>query len=288
MERQTPRPKPVKPLVYPLWLLRQGGLARPQLAALLAAGRITRLRRGWYALPGADRFVALAVQAGGCLSCVSALRWYGVWVPPTLGVHMRAYRNRVTPGSANVIRCGNSHSLSAPQTAVDPLLDAFSVAWSCLNDEGRVVVMDSLLNLELARPSELAATLNGREGAADLMAKCDRSESGTETITRLRLRARQIRVRPQVWIAGVGRVDLLIGQRLVVECDSRQHHTDQTAYQRDRDRDRILHARGYVVIRLTYQDVMTRWEEVEADILAIIRRRGHRPFPIGEGTQQAS
>ncbi len=32
---------------------------------------------------------------------------------------------------------------------------------------------------------------------------------------------------------------------------------------------------GYLVIRLTYEDVVYRWDRVESDILEIIRRNGH-------------
>lgn len=288
MESHIPSARTWDPRVYPTWLLARSGLTRPQLRGLVEAGRLNRLRRGWYALSDADSQVTLAVASGGCLSCVSALRWYGVWVPTTKQVHIRAYRHHSPPDPSVALQCGNSHAMPAPAAAVDPILVALSVAWQCLDNEERVIVLDSMLNLGLATRRELADTLSGRDLAVELLAKCDRSESGTETVTRLRLRARQIRVRPQTWIAGVGRVDLLIGQRLVIECDSRMHHTDQGAYQRDRDRDRTLHSRGYLVIRLTYHDVMNRWNEVETDILAIIRRREHRQFPGGEAPRQAS
>ena len=33
---------------------------------------------------------------------------------------------------------------------------------------------------------------------------------------------------------------------------------------------------GYVVIRLTYEDVVYRWDVVLEDILLVIRRRAHR------------
>lgn len=82
-------------------------------------------------------------------------------------------------------------------------------------------------------------------------------------------------VRAQVEIPGVGRVDLLIGRRLVIECDSRAHHTGEAAYESDRTRDRKLVRMGYLVIRLTYQQKLNDWPNVEADILALIRRDEH-------------
>ncbi len=147
----------------------------------------------------------------------------------------------------------------------------------CLDDEGVIVVMDSILNHCLLSRAEL------RELLADaslrihrLVSECDRAESGTESMVRFRLRRQGIQVRAQVAIAGVGRVDLLIGDRLVLEVDSRAHHTGTETYAADRERDRVLVRQGYLVIRLTYQHVVNEWPRVEADILALIRRDRHR------------
>lgn len=105
--------------------------------------------------------------------------------------------------------------------------------------------------------------------------KCDaRSESGTETIIRLRLRGLKIALRTQVDIPGVGRVDFLVGDRLIIEADSVEHHLPK--YQSDRRRDRVATGLGFLVIRLTYEDVVYRWDVVVKDILAVIRRRDHR------------
>lgn len=108
-----------------------------------------------------------------------------------------------------------------------------------------------------------------------LLTKCDFAESGTETLVRLKLRAGGIRVRPQMVIGGVGRVDLLIGARLVIEVDSREHHTSADAYESDRARDRKLTAMGYLVVRLSYRQVLHEWAEIEPDLLALIRRDAH-------------
>lgn len=140
--------------------------------------------------------------------------------------------------------------------------------------------MDSLLNLRLMSRTQIQDALaRCRPPVNRLIERCDRSESGTETMVRLRLKRRQVKVRPQVIIAGIGRVDLLVGDRLVIEVDSRAHHCLEDTYQRDRQRDRTLMTMGYLVIRLTYGDVVHRWPEVEPDILALIRGGAHR-WPI--------
>lgn len=57
----------------------------------------------------------------------------------------------------------------------------------------------------------------------DLMEKCDPgSQSGTESLVRLRLRAAGFTVHVQPAITTVGRVDLRVG-RLLIECDSDRH-----------------------------------------------------------------
>ena len=100
--------------------------------------------------------------------------------------------------------------------------------------------------------------------------------SGLETLARLHLRGHNLQVRSQVQIMGVGRVDLVVGDRLVLELDSRAHHTDHDAYERDRARDLELVRRGYLVVRVTYLQVMTGWANVERAILEITRRGEHR------------
>jgi very-short-patch-repair endonuclease len=100
--------------------------------------------------------------------------------------------------------------------------------------------------------------------------------SGLETLARLNLRRRNLRVRSQAHIPGIGWVDLLVGDRLVVELDSRSHHDNPAAYERDRARDLALVERGYLVVRVTYKRVMEDRPAVERALLAVVRRQEHR------------
>lgn len=108
----------------------------------------------------------------------------------------------------------------------------------------------------------------------------DDAGSGTETLFRLWLVRNGIKFRTQVSIPLVGRVDFVIGERLVIEIDSKAHHTSSENFSNDRRRDRLLTAQGYRHVRLTYAEVMFRLEEVGQDILALIRRDEHRPQPL--------
>ncbi|WP_432559826.1 endonuclease domain-containing protein [Granulicoccus sp. GXG6511] len=158
--------------------------------------------------------------------------------------------------------------------------EAFIQAASCLAPNDFLAIAESAIHRELISEAELRQVLGECGPRVDrLMAHLDRAESGTESYVRLRLRARNIKVQPQVEIAGVGRVDFLIGMSLVLEVDSREHHQDPQAYERDRIRDQMLMALGYRVIRVTYDQVMHGWNLVEARLLAVIRAGLHlRPL----------
>lgn len=153
---------------------------------------------------------------------------------------------------------------------------AVTAAANCLEPEGLIVVLDSMLNKRIIDMADARSVVAASRFAhLNLAERCDpTSESGTETMIRLRLRAAGIQLRTQVVIAGVGRVDLLVGDRLIIEADSREHHL--STYQTDRTRDRVATGRGYLVMRLTYEDVVHRWGMVFSDILTVIRRRAHR------------
>lgn len=133
-----------------------------------------------------------------------------------------------------------------------------------------VVLADSALSLGLVTSREVQAALPA------LARWCDPcSGSGTETIVRFRLRQLGIKVRTQVHFGGVGAVDLLVGDRLVIECDSAAYHEGYESV-RDYERDQELLRNGYLVLRLKYRHVVHEWSRVEALILEIVRARRHR------------
>ncbi|MCS5498735.1 endonuclease domain-containing protein [Cnuibacter physcomitrellae] len=141
-----------------------------------------------------------------------------------------------------------------------------------------MATLDSVLNRRLMTPSELSdalAVLPEKHRA--LLARTDGSaQSGLETKVRLGLRSRRVRVRPQVWIPGLGRVDLLVGDRLIIEVDGYQTHGTPTGFKEDRRRDREAAAQGYLVLRFTHWDVCYDWARCLQSILDIVRRGEHR------------
>ena len=274
--------------VYSRPELQQQGLDGWQLRTQVRDGSLIRLRPGWYATETANAVVVEAVRSGGALSCVSALRHHGLWVPPGYDrVHVRASKHNKAHGT----RSCQGHGRPMPvTTAVDSIPVALDCAARCMSAEDWIVVCDSALNsggLTIAGLKLAMGTVTQR--VSDLMDKCEPvAQSGTESITRLRLRAAGFTVVVQPVILGVGRVDMRVG-RLLIECDSQSHHTSLENYRNDRRRDRQALLDRWLTMRITYDDVLYGWEEVLADIRSITRTDRHRirttivPVSGGEG-----
>ena len=98
------------------------------------------------------------------------------------------------------------------------------------------------------------------------------SDSGLETIVVPRLRWMRLSLRRQIWIAG-HRVDLLIGERLVLQIDGGHH----VGAQRDADNahDAALMLLGYHVIRVGYRQVIHQWEQVQDVLMRAVAQGLH-------------
>lgn len=103
-----------------------------------------------------------------------------------------------------------------------------------------------------------------------------RSESIIESHRRFRWRAVGLRGQIQVTLAPGLRVGLVIGERLVVEVDGREHHSDPAAFDRDRIRDARLTSLGSQVLYFSYSQEMHNWPSVEAANLAAVGHGNHR------------
>lgn len=138
------------------------------------------------------------------------------------------------------------------------------------------MIADSVPHVRRATIEELTTWAAGAPGAVlRALATTDAAESGVESTVRIRLRRWRAGVRTQVSIESF-RVEPLVGDRLVIECDGGEHHTSWAAQAADRARDRRLAVLGDIVVRLTDRQVVDDWERVEADLLDLVRRRAHR------------
>ncbi|MYR08520.1 DUF559 domain-containing protein [Gordonia sp. SID5947] len=257
--------------------LRSLGVTQTDLRRARKDGDLRLLRRGWYATRTADTSVAAAVTSGGVVSCVSALRLHGVWTPPGPStMHIRGREAAHRSGKRRY--CKQYAPPEREVDAVDEIRIALRHALKCLDDEGIVVVRDSILHQDLLERCDIDAEFVGApRRIRRLLDRCDaKAESGTESMVRLRLRALGIRVRTQYQIAGVGRVDLLVGDRLIIEIDSVEYHDrSPDQIEKDRRRDEEATRLGYVTLRFSYQRVVHEWEHAEATVLDLVRRREH-------------
>lgn len=264
-----------------------GVISRRRLIALGADPReISRLRhanvlgvvrRGWYSLPGAQPAVVAAARSGAAITCVSALSFTReVWIPPgEHRVHLRWPEHRVQRGRK---QCRAHRPLSTPVRAVDPLPIALQCAANCLDQDYLVAVLESTLRMPVpytvdemrgffaGAPRQVIRLLDHLDPLAG---------SGTESVARFRLTNSHMRVRSQVEIKNVGRVDLLVGDKLIIECDSRAHHNDEQR-KADNLRDRKSTIGDYRVLRIDYDDVMFNWATVFEDITEMVRTGRHR------------
>jgi len=281
-------------------IIRHGGVANlselrkdgvPEAARIIAlrSGEIYRVRNGWFSVPNADQDLVRAARVGGRLSCVSLLKTRGVWLMPDDRLHVAVASNAArlrSPGDKGVrldvadpsVAVHWSHFDSAPprNAAQDTITAAIGHIVLCAPTAHALVAIDSALNLKLLTMTELRGILSELPPSYLSIAELadGRAQSGLETLARSGLLGRRVRVRIHVEIQGVGQVDCLVGDRVIVELDSRSHHLGVN-YEKDRTRD--LHAieRGYIVLRVSYHRVMTDWDSIERVILALVRRGEH-------------
>ncbi|MBF4461431.1 MULTISPECIES: endonuclease domain-containing protein [unclassified Rathayibacter] len=263
-------------------VLARGGIRRPTLERALARGIVLRVRRGWFALATAPPLEIAAVRAGGVLTCVSLLHHLGLFTTDRPGLHVALGGSSVRDLRAGAV----GHWRQWPgQGRRSPSQDGIGAAIlhlvTCLREDDAIVTIDSAMNSGRLSP-ELLAELRELAPAAK-RALFDRvdgsSQSGLETKTRLGTARLRVRVRTQVLIPGVGFVDEIIGERLVLESDGFRYHSSVEQFREDRRRDLELARQEYLCLRLDNHQIMEDWPRTEEVLRALIRRREHRWTP---------
>ena len=271
--------------VAPVSALTRAGVEPRRIDAVVRTGPLRRVRRGWVALPEASELLVAAVTLGGALSCTSLLEHRRIWtahddrlhvrVPPHAGHHRPVDR---------AVRLHRTALIPSPTAAFDDVATALAIASLCQSTLDAIVSLDSALYQELVTMAGLRQAFEplsaAHRGYLELVDPT--SGSGLETKARMRIRSRRVRLRSQVFIEGVGRVDLVLGDRLVLELDGYRWHSTRTAFEEDRRRDLELARRGYRVLRLSWVQVTHDWPACESVILQLVRAGEHR-WPAGAG-----
>jgi very-short-patch-repair endonuclease len=269
--------------------LYEDGHTRDSIRRAVHRGEVRRVRQGWYAIRNLPEAVVEAARVGGTLTCLSSLKLQGFWVVHDTDLHVA-----VLPNACRLRTRDDSHrrlaDAKAPRTRVHwrsdsppgsqlllPPLASLSDMLACKDAETVAATADSVLHshpqfaagwreMVAAAPEEKRPLLGLVDGVC---------ESGTETIFWLRTRLLHVAIRRQVEIRGAGRVDFLLGSKLIVEVDGAEYHTDPARFEADRRRDAILSRMGYRVLRFSYRQVMHNWAEVEAAVIGALLRGDH-------------
>ncbi|MEO9013807.1 MAG: DUF559 domain-containing protein [Terrimesophilobacter sp.] len=254
------------------------------LTCAVRLGLISRVRQARYATPDAPRDAIAATRIGGMLAGPSAADSYGIWHGFDTRLHVSVGENssRLRTNVAPSIRLSGQRltpDTSSRVTVIHWLVDGAvpergPECWRvplpvCLRQvvewcdrETAIACLDTALTAYRLSRTELLTIFSDASTSDRLLAGecCRGSDSGTESLVRQRLTALGIRVRQQIQIRGVGRVDMgIAGTRIILEIDSGRFHDNDEAFERDRWRTAELVARGYIVIRLSYARVTTDW-----------------------------
>jgi very-short-patch-repair endonuclease len=250
------------------------------------SGALIRVRRDHYALPSADRHTLEAVRVGGRLGCVSAAHELGIFAFDTQFTHLHV------PRSASRLRSPRARQLplnAAPRDGVEvhwwPLIDradgseycvgakdALAQIIRCQDPKFALAALDTALHEGKIHSDDLPEIFGGVPARFQhLRHQIDaRVDAGQETVLRRLVLEAGLKCEIQVSIVGVGRVDMVIEECVVVEADSRSHHKSWEEHVRDRTRDRRLAERKYVSLRVLYQDIMFDPEGVIRAIRALV------------------
>lgn len=217
-----------------------------------------------------------ALKAGGRLGCLSGCQFHGLWTPTHRDPHI------IIPTYAGASRQEWHRAAGRfPETAVFPLADCLRQVIKHHEPEASLMVLESAVNKELMRPSEARHIIAGGSvrSRRTLEFFDPKAESGSETRVRLFLQQHRFKVRSQVVIPGVGRVDLLVGKSQILECDSQAHHGDHRV---DRRRDLAARELGYDSDRLSFEQVHHTWEATQEFLLRLLRTGRHllEPRPL--------
>ncbi|MFS0868135.1 endonuclease domain-containing protein [Microbacterium sp. 179-B 1A2 NHS] len=252
--------------------LRAAGCRDSTVRSLTESGRVRPIRRAWVALPAADPLLALAASVGGRVTCLSLARQWGWWVPPNLdaGPHLQMLPGKgaahTPPGWQGNLHWTRPIVPLAPTVLRATIHDALAHIATCVPLDSALVIWESAARKERLAPAMLQAVRWPGVAARQLAAAVEGlSDSGLETIVAVALRRMGLAVRQQVWIAGRP-VDLLVGERLVVQIDGYEFHSDSAQRGRDIAHDAELRLRGYTVLRFSYAQVVHHLARVEETI----------------------
>lgn len=246
-------------------LIESGALAQPRHGILMAEEPTTP--------------EATALALGGNLTCVTLIKQRGYWTPRNSSTHVRLPKHRFHNAALHAfVPAAKLHHLRGHDLSTEPetLSTVLRCAEQCCERDELIAIMESFLRGDTHSRTDIAtAVASGRAKLRQAYRLVEfGADSGVETLVRVRLRELGIKVRTQVKLLE-WRVDLLIGEWLIVEVDGYSYHRDRDEFVRDRRKDRALMNAGYHVRRFSYDDVMFEWAKCAKELLKLIRANKH-------------
>ncbi len=261
--------------VAPATVLTDAGFGRRRIEAAIADGQLIRPRRGWLALPAADPMLIAAARTNTVITCVTRAARLGLWVHDSNEPHAHIApqsNSRKFDREKAVVHWGKPVVPRHPMSLVDPIENVLARVAECQPFERALATWESALNKRLVVREALQRLPFGRRARRLLEQAQPFADSGLETYVRERLRFLRMPVRFQIYIHG-HHVDLLIGDRLVIQIDGGTH----VGAQRESDilHDAQLRLMGYEVFRFGYGQIMDRWHEVQEVIMRAVAQGSH-------------
>jgi very-short-patch-repair endonuclease len=241
-----------------------------------AAGDLSRLRRGVYAASGACAPARTAAVHGGAIACLTAARHFGIWTLSTderVHVWLRGGGHAYSHAGCRCVEHWDDGT-AGRVFGLPPVTQVLRQILGCFGVEEFFVAVESALRKGLLSRSGLDwLRRHTNRLAREALALVRRdADSGLESLLRWRLRRYRLRVSTQVSIPSTGRVDLLIGERLIVEADGHENHDGQTLRHKDLVRDAHAAMWGYRTLRFDYAMIVHDWDLVERAILSSLGR----------------
>jgi very-short-patch-repair endonuclease len=253
--------------------LMRAGHSRSRIQAAVRAGAVQLVRRGLAGVPDGEPEIRTALKVNGLITCISAAKELRLWtikdpeclhlwsdhggLPKSVATHRSALVGDRLPG------------------AYVPVIDAVLHTLRCRPPLEALVLAESAVRRGAVGQAELVRHLPGpRNGARRaVMQRIGKdADSPLEVIARELFRAAGLRVETQVEIRGLGRVDLLIEGRLIVELDGMDFHWTRDAFRKDRRRNNEGVLSGLPTLRYVYEDVVFRPQAVLAQVMSVLRR----------------
>lgn len=262
--------------------------SRRRLRKAVRRGEVERLARGRYSIGTATAAFTAAAELGGATVCLRSAAAHHGWKTkhqperPDLAmkrgrVLAAEWRERITPHWFNVDDDDRAAGVTRPlKTVIDcarqlPFDESLAIADSALRSR-------SVTREELDKVRAIGA---GAAAVRRVLQHADgRSANPFESVLRALALESGVALEPQFEVdLGTGTIHTDLGSRhlrLVLEADSWTHHATRVAHARDCARYNLLALRGWLVLRFTWEQVMTQPAYVRW-VLSQLARRVERP-----------